>query len=113
MDNFRLTYGDWLDRPFFNQTIHTNNFYLEMLVSLGILGALPFFLWLGSLLVNILRTLRRPDKSMWQVAIAAGLLAFVIHGFLDFFLLFNSTGLLFWLLVGLWIGEEQRHAHRV
>jgi hypothetical protein len=113
MDNFRLTYGDWLGRPFFNQTIHTNNFYLEMLVSLGILGAVPFFLWLGSLLVNILRTLRRPDKSMWQVAIAAGLLTFVIHGFLDFFLLFNSTGLLFWLLVGLWIGEEQRHAHRV
>ena len=113
MDNYRLTYGEWLGRASYDQTVHTNNLYLEMLVSLGLVGAVPFFLWLGGLLIDLARTLRHPDRSMWQVSIAAGLLAFGIHGLLDFFLLFNATGLLFWLLVGLWIGEKRRYAHRI
>jgi TM2 domain-containing membrane protein YozV len=61
----------------------------------------------------MLRTLRRPDLTMWQVALAAGLLAFFIHGFLDFFLLFNATGLLFWLLAGLWLSEKRGYAYRI
>ncbi len=107
LDNYRLTYGDWLNLPYYDKTVHTNNFYLEMLVSLGIVGALPFLFWLGSLLADILRTLRQPNVTIWQVATAAGLLTFMVHGFLDFFLLFNATGLLFWLLVGLWISEKK------
>ena len=113
MDNFRLTYGERLDLPYFDNSVHVNNFYLEMMISVGIVGALFFFLWLGGLLVDMARTLRRPDKSMWQAAIAAGLLAFLIHGFLDFFLLFNATGLLFWILVGLWCSEKKWYAHRI
>jgi len=35
--------------------------------------------------------------------VGAGLLAYLIHGMLDYFLLFNATGLLFWLLLGLWL----------
>jgi hypothetical protein len=50
---------------------------------------------------------------MWQTALAAGLLAFYIHGFFDFFLLFNATGLLFWLLTALWLSEKRRHAYRI
>lgn len=113
LDNFRLTYGERLEVPYFDETVHTNNFYLELLVSLGIIGAIPFLFWSAALLVDMLRTLRRPDLTMWQVAVAAGLLAFFIHGFLDFFLLFNATGLLFWLLAGLWISEKRGHAYRI
>lgn len=113
LDNFRLIYGERLDVPYFDNTVHTNNFYLELLVSLGIIGAIPFLFWSAALLVDVLRTLRRPDLNMWQVALAAGLLAFFIHGFLDFFLLFNATGLLFWLLAGLWISEKKDHAYRI
>jgi hypothetical protein len=36
-------------------------------------------------------------------AVATGLLTYFIHGFLDYFMLFNATALLFWLLVGLWL----------
>lgn len=113
LDNFRLIYGERLDKPIYDKTVHTNNFYLELLVSLGIIGAIPFLIWSAALLVDVLRTLRRLDLTMWQVALAAGLLAFFIHGFLDFFLLFNATGLLFWLLAGLWIGEKRGHAYRI
>ena len=60
----------------------------------------PFFGWLA-LLVRDLR--RRISASIWHVALAVALLSYLIHGFLDYFLLFNGTGLLFWLLVGLWV----------
>ncbi len=113
LDNYRLTYNEWLDQPYADPTVHTNNTYLELLVSGGVFTAVPFFLWLAFLLVDIWRTLRYPAISMWLIAFAASLLAFVLHGLLDFFLLFNATGLLFWLLVGLWINEKTAYAHRV
>ncbi|MBX3055080.1 MAG: O-antigen ligase family protein [Anaerolineae bacterium] len=109
-DNYRLLYGARLGDPRLNNTIHTNNWYLEMLVSLGIVGALPFLLWLFWLALDLFRQTGRPDATMWRLAVAAGLLAYLIHGFLDFFLLFNATGLLFWLLVGLWAAEKKRYA---
>jgi hypothetical protein len=113
LDNFRLTYGERLGNPDYDKTVHTNNFYLEMIVSLGLIGALPFLLWSAALLLDLLRSLAHPGLTMWQAAAAAGLLAFFIHGFFDFFLLFNATGLLFWLLTALWLNEKNGHAHRL
>ncbi|MBE2197655.1 MAG: O-antigen ligase family protein [Anaerolinea sp.] len=113
MDNFRLTYGERLGNPNYDNTVHTNNFYLEIIVAMGIIGAFPFIVWAGALLLDVLRTLRRPDQTMWSAAFAAGLLTFFIHGFFDFFLLFNATGLLFWLLTALWVNEKKNHAHRI
>jgi hypothetical protein len=108
LDNYRLTYGRYLsDDPIpetdLDRTVHSNNWYLETLVSVGILGALPFFLWLATLLWAIIRGLRRPTIAPLQIAAGAGLLAFVIHGVLDYFLLFNATALLFWMLAALWV----------
>jgi Ig-like domain from next to BRCA1 gene len=102
LDNFRLVYGRLLDADSWNKTIHTNNWYLEFLVGGGLLASLPFFAWIIWESVAAWHLLRRPAIDPWLVAILAGLLAYLVHGLLDFFLLFNSTGLLFWLLVGLW-----------
>lgn len=102
LDNFRLRYGRLLNAESWNETIHTNNWYLEFLVGGGLLAALPFFAWLAWEGVLAWRVLRQRRVDLWLAAILAGLLAFLIHGLLDFFLLFNSTGLLFWLLIGLW-----------
>jgi len=44
--------------------------------------------------------------EVWRQALGAGLLAYFIHGLLDYFLLFNATGLLFWTLVGLWAAQR-------
>jgi hypothetical protein len=131
LDNFRLTYGRFLDAgdlplgASWNNTIHTNNWYLETLVSLGILGAVPFFTWIALLLLDIFRNLQLaavgngslPGDSPGRLspmlianpglpAIAVALLTYFVHGFLDYFLLFNATALLFWLLVGLWLRES-------
>jgi hypothetical protein len=54
------------------------------------------------MVLDIWRTLRESPVSIWQMAVAAGILAFFIHGLLDYFLLFNATALLFWILIGLW-----------
>ncbi|MGH2538126.1 MAG: O-antigen ligase family protein [Candidatus Promineifilaceae bacterium] len=103
LDNFRLTYGRELGWPSWNDSIHTNNWYLETLVSLGLLGSLPFLAWLGLLAFELFRTIRRPAVHAWQVAVAVGLAAFMLHGLLDYFMLFNATAALFWLLVGGWL----------
>jgi hypothetical protein len=102
LDNFRLVYGQELGQLAWNDTIHTNNWYIETIVSAGLIGGIPFLVWLGLMVVDFWHTLRQPTVSIWQTAVAAGLIAFFIHGLLDYFLLFNPTALLFWLLVGLW-----------
>lgn len=102
LDNYRLVYGRLLDASSWNETIHSNNWYLEFLVGGGLLASLPFFVWIIWEGIAAWRVLRHPVVDPWQVAILAGLLAYLVHGLLDFFLLSNSTGLLFWLLVGLW-----------
>ncbi|GJM42698.1 MAG: hypothetical protein DHS20C20_29800 [Ardenticatenaceae bacterium] len=102
LDNFRLIYGRLLDADSWNETIHTNNWYLEFLVGGGLLATLPFLGWLGWEGLRAWQVLRQPRIDPWLAGVLAALFAFLIHGLLDFFLLFNSTGLLFWLLVGLW-----------
>lgn len=106
LDNFRLIYGRALDYEQWNDTIHTNNWYIEMLVSLGLLGALPFFAWMALVGLGIVVALRRPRVTLWHAALAAGLLAYFLHGALDYFLSANATALLFWLLAGMWVVVE-------
>jgi hypothetical protein len=108
LDNFRLVYGRLLQADSWNDTIHTNNWYLEFLVGGGLLAALPFFAWLAWEGGVAWTRLRQRPVDPWQVAILASLLAFLLHGLVDFFLFFNSTGLLFWLLVGCW-WQAQHH----
>jgi hypothetical protein len=120
LDNFRLTYGPFLAWQHWNNTIHTHNGYLEMLVSLGLAGALPFFTWLLLFGRDVIVTLRRPRLTAVQVALALALLAYAAHGLVDYFLMDRATGWLFWLLVGLWLAHqaapvagasEQHHEH--
>jgi lipopolysaccharide exporter len=103
LDNFRLRYGRYLGWDVWDRTIHTNNWYIETVVSTGVIGGALFLGWLALLALDLLRNLRARSSDPLTVAIGVGLLAFLIHGLLDYFLLFHATGLLFWLLVGLWI----------
>jgi O-antigen ligase len=107
LDNFRLTYGPPLGLQGWDDTVHTNNWYLETLVSVGLLGAIPFFTWLGLLLGDVGIACTRPGAPLWRVSVGCGLMAFGVHGLVDYFLLFHATGLLFWILVGLWFGADE------
>jgi hypothetical protein len=109
-DNFRLMHGRVLGWTVWNDTIHTNNWYIESIVSLGLVGSLPFLVWLGLLAADMVMKLhqsRYAGATVERAALAAGLFAFLIHGLLDYFLAFNATALLFWLLVGLWVSLRQ------
>lgn len=112
LDNYRLVYGRALDYEEWNDTIHTNNWYIEILVSLGLLGALPYLVWLALLALSLLRTLLRPRVTLWHAALAVALFTFMLHGLLDYFLATNSAGLLFWLVNGWWVVLES-HSPRV
>jgi hypothetical protein len=106
LDNFRLLYGPFNGQDIWNDTVTTNSWYMETVVSLGILGSIPFFFWLALLVWDVFRRLRLAAGSIWTLAIATALFAYLIHGLLDYFLLFYNTGLLFWLLVGLWVANK-------
>jgi hypothetical protein len=108
LDNYRLTYSQYVhDDPMpgtaLDQTVHSNNWYLETLVSVGFIGATPFVLWIAHLIFSIIKRLRSPRPALLQIAAGVGILVFFIHGLLDYFLLFNATALLFWLITALWL----------
>jgi O-antigen ligase len=108
LDNYRLTYSQYVhDDPMpgtaLDQTVHSNNWYLETLVSVGFIGAVPFILWIAHLIFSIIKRLRSPRPAPLQIAAGAGILIFFIHGLLDYFLLFNATALLFWIITALWL----------
>jgi O-antigen ligase len=103
-DNFRHTYGAYLDLPSWDDRVHANNLYLELLADLGVLGSAAFALMLLRPIVGLVRGLRSPltvVQGLWLAGLGASLLAFFVHGTLDYFLEFTPVYLLFWLIVGL------------
>ncbi len=106
LDNYRLRYGELLGLDYFNDRLHSNNLYVETLVSFGIVGAGIFFAWMGMLVWDFGRKLHA-DPAPIRIGLALAIIAYFIHGLLDYFFLFNATGLLFWILIGLWITTEE------
>ena len=64
--------------------MHANNFYIEILATMGVLGVLA----LGTLMVALARTARRAAMGPTRVlafGVTAGLAAYFVHGTLDYF----------------------------
>ena len=105
-DNFRHVYSRYLGlavNP--DERLHANNLYFETLAGLGLAGVIA----LGLVVIGVARlgreALRRhgPASPAGLVAAAAGagLLAYLVHGFFDYFLEFTPTYALLWLLAGM------------
>jgi hypothetical protein len=120
-DVFRHMYGPELGLRIWDDRVHTNSLYLELLVGTGVVGLVAFLLLIGLALWRAARMLIPMDDAMTichpssveqalgfnsapQVWIALGctaaLLAFLIHGVLDMFLEYTATNLLLWALIG-------------
>ena len=118
-DNFRYLWGDALGltdwRPAGQASVlHSNSLYVEILVTLGLAGGACFAWLLLSLAQHVFTRLRwlltlapptLPAKSRihslnWLLGLCAALVAFLVHGFFDYFLEFTPTYLLWWILVG-------------
>jgi hypothetical protein len=129
-DLFRHIYGPRLGLSIFDNRIHTNSLYIELLTGAGVVG-LCAFLWLvgAALLEGWGQVWRmRPGayggNGIWGggatgqglgavtlLGAMLGVIAFLIHGLLDVFLAFTATDALLWALLGL-IGGTTRFAGR-
>ncbi len=103
-DNFRHLYGRYLGLSEWDDRVHANNLYLELLADLGVPGALLFGWLMAAVGIPLMRAVYRPEggiPALWTAGLAGGLMAFLVHGLLDYFLEFVSLYLLFWMLLGL------------
>ena len=109
-DNFRLLYGPYLGLTNWDTSIHANNLYLELLADLGLAGAAAFG-WLliaASLqLARVLRNCPAGSVPIWAVGVGGSLLAFLVHGLVDYFLEFTPLYLLFWMTLGLIVALQR------
>jgi O-antigen ligase len=118
-DNYRLEYGPYAGLANFDNRVHSNNMYLEIIAGTGIVGALAFgwLTWvLASLLFTVLKTTHDPVAHPIAVGLALAVGAIALHGTVDSFLSFTPTYVLFAVTLGLvaaspmLIGSD---AHRV
>jgi len=85
---------------------YPHNAYLEMLAETGIIGALPFFLLLGSIVgvgMIALRNfmVRQEGQLRLRLVIFSGILASLIHNGFDIDWHFGSIAVIFWIFSGL------------
>lgn len=97
-DNYRLEYGKALGFNRWDDHLHSNSLYLEILVGGGLFGLAAFFY----LLVRVSWSCASP-----LLAIGVSL----IHGLLDFFLMTTPIYFGFWILMG--SGLAEAHEDRV
>ena len=86
-DNYRIMYGSYLGYARWNQNIRSNNMYLELLSTGGLLGLLSFLAVLGL------------ARYTWRPA-AIAVAVFLAHGFVDVFLMTTPIYFSFWILLG-------------
>jgi hypothetical protein len=118
-DNYRLLYGEYAGLAKGDARVHSNNLYLELLVSGGLLGALAC----GWLFVAAVRQFRALVPRLWSagsggpaVAVVAAGAAVALHGVVDVFLAFTATYVLMAFVIGLAVashGAAGTHANRV
>ena len=109
-DNFRHLHGKYLGLTNWDTSIYANNLYLELLADLGVPGLLLFGWLLLATVLRLYRALRfcsADPVAMWAVALGGSLLAFLIHGLLDYFLGITSIYLLFWMTLGLIVASAR------
>lgn len=109
-DNFRHVFGEYAGRSEWDENVHANNMYLEMVATLGLPGGLLFFTILGLAAALLARAWRAAPPGrflIWLFALAGSLTAFLVHGLLDYFLEFAGLYLFFWMLLGLIVAADR------
>jgi hypothetical protein len=106
-DNFRRVYGMYLGQTEFDDHITANSWYVEILATTGASGVLAGLLAVGAAAILARRhwqTLTARSTRALALGLSAALLAFFMHGLVDYFMEFTPTYALFWLIAGLLIG---------
>jgi O-antigen ligase len=113
-DNFRLQYGPAAHLSGADARVHSNNTYIELLVGMGLVGAVAL-VWLA----------RAAAEGVWralgaatglELGVAAAVAAIAVHGLVDSFLSFTPTYIAMAVVSGLLVtadGKTEAHAYRV
>lgn len=102
-DNFRLLYGRYLGYKNWYLGNHSNNLYLELLATTGLLGFIAFMSFTLTLLYSLWKQMRSFPSSIDLLSSGLGgvLLVFFMHGMFDYFLPFLPVLGFFWMTAGL------------
>lgn len=105
-DNFRHTYGPYLGQAAFDDRITANSWTIELLATTGAVGLMTWLLIPVALIVIAWRHWRRlaQRERVLAIGLSAALLAFLLHGTVDYFMEFTPTYGLVWLIAGLLVG---------
>jgi O-antigen ligase len=105
---YRLRYGTYLGLAQWDERIYSNNLYLEIASTTGLLGLAVFLVLVALVLMRPLRALvarrsvsahgRPLNDRQWLAlaAIVAAAIAFLAHGFVDYFFAFNPINGVWW-----------------
>jgi hypothetical protein len=114
-DNFRILKWRYMDAPKGDETILANSLYLELLSGSGLLG-LASLLWLawefGRSVIARVSSMKSPTDGITGYLGIAYLVGLLSHGFVDYFLKFTPTFLLFWMMLGMLCARQREAAQR-
>ena len=102
-DNFRHVYGPYLGQMKFDDRLTANSWIVEVLATTGLIGLLASGLVLMAMVLVLRRywhSLANRDARLLAVGLSVALLAFLMHGLVDYFMEFTPTYGLFWLIAG-------------
>lgn len=113
-DNFRWVYGYFAELKTWDTGSHANSLYFEWLADTGVVG-LALYLWLSWQLLRAgfrHLAIADPTSPLWivRVGLAASLVAWYLHGALDYFYEPLPTTLAFWLVAGLVLAADTQRA---
>ena len=102
-DNFRHTYGRELGLAAWDERVHANNSYIEVLVGMGMVGAIALaWLAISALRCGVSLLLRSTESRLPIAAAAfAACAAIATHALVDSFLTFTPTYTVFAIAAGL------------
>jgi O-antigen ligase len=101
-DNFRQNYGRYLGITTWDQRVHANNMYLDVLAGAGVTGALVLVWLVAAAGWMMWRRARNTEEA--KAATVAALVAWVViagHGLVDSFLSFTTTYVTFAIAAGI------------
>ena len=87
-DNYRLQYGNYFGVKRWDTHVHSNNLYLEILTGGGILGLAAFGFMIA-------------QRRWGDDPTSLGAAVFLVHGFVDVFLMTTPIYFAFWILMAL------------
>lgn len=118
-DNYRLLYGEHAGLANFDNRVHSNNMYIEVLVGAGLVGGAAFAWLCYAVCRQLMTALSMAGGALAETAfagVAAASVAIALHGLVDSFLSFTATYILIAVTLGLTTASLAVHrtdAHRI